>query len=328
MATQDKNIIPPASLAELKAYYMMNSQKNILMSVELIHIMRLLKNHDIKALAFKGPALAQMTYKDITLRQYVDLDILIKKEDIYKIYNLLKAEGYKRFLDIAPAQEKVYIQYAHDVELIHPKKGIHLEMHWSFLDEDYPMQVNLENFWKESQEIQLNGYPISTFSNENLIVYLSIHGSKHLWESIAWVKDIDLLIRKNEIDWEQVIEKTDGTGFEKMVYLGLFLNASLFNTPLPNTIQKKIAKYPQMKQLSVFIFESWSQPKSIVEKTATMLKFFPGSKEKFIYLHKIIFKPSFNEYQHIDLPKGMYWGYYFVRPYLLLKKYFTADKTT
>ena len=51
----------------------------MLMSAELIRIMKLLEKNDIKALAFKGPVLSQMVYGDITLRQYVDLDVLIRK---------------------------------------------------------------------------------------------------------------------------------------------------------------------------------------------------------------------------------------------------------
>jgi len=325
ISAQDNTAIPHNFLNDLKAHYMSISQRNMLMSGELIRIMKLLRENHIEALAFKGPALSQMAYGDITLRQYVDLDVLTRKKDIYKIDALLKAQGYERLLSITPTQEKVYIQYAHDLGLIHKQKGVHFEMHWSFLDEDYPMQVDLEDFWKETQEVKLNSYPVSTFSNENLIVYLSIHGSKHLWERIEWIKDIDLLIRKNDIDWEKVIDKTNGTGFEKMVYLGLFLNASLFNTPLPDLIQKEIAKYPQMEQLSTFIFKSWATPKSTFQKTTAMLKLFPGIKEKTIYLHKVILKPSFNEYWYVDLPKGFYWGYYLVRPYLLLKKYLSKS---
>ena len=310
-------------LTELKAHYMSISQRNMLMSAELIRIMKLLEEHDIEALAFKGPTLSQMAYGDITLRQYVDLDVLTHKKDIYKIDSLLKSHGYKRLLTLTPAQEKIWIKYAHDMGLVHHTKNVHFEMHWSFLDEDYPMQVDLEDFWKETQEVNLNGHTIPTFSNENLLVYLCIHGSKHLWERIEWIKDIDLLIRENTIDWEKVIEKTNGTGFEKMVYLGFSLSTFLLNTPLPTFIQNEIHKYKQLNTISTFILESWNNPKSTFQKTSTIIKLFPGVKEKLIYLHKIIFKPSFNEYWFINLPKGLYWGYYLVRPYLLFKKYFT-----
>jgi len=74
-----------AFLSKLKTQYMIIAQRNMLMSAELIRIMQLLEKNSIEALAFKGPALSQMAYGDITLRQYTDLDILVKKEDIYKI---------------------------------------------------------------------------------------------------------------------------------------------------------------------------------------------------------------------------------------------------
>ena len=328
LSLENDSIVPVEFLTELKAHYMRISQRNMLMSAELIRIMKLLEENNIEALAFKGPTLSQMAYGDITLRQYVDLDVLTRKEDIYKIDALLKAQGYERLLHITPTQEKVYMQYAHDLGLIHKQKGIHFEMHWSFLDEDYPMQVDLEDFWKNTQKISINGHDISTFSNENLLYYLCIHGSKHLWERIEWIKDIDLLVRTNEINWEKVMERSESTGFEKMVYLGFSLSASLFSTPLPQIIHDQIAKHQQLNTLSKFVLENWKIPQSTFAKTSAMLKLFPGIKQQVIYLHKIILKPSFNEYWFIDLPKGLYWGYYLVRPYLLIKKYFTKrDKT-
>lgn len=312
-------------VTELKPYYMSIVQRNMLMTSELIKIMDLLRKNSIEALAFKGPALAQMVYEDITLRQYSDLDVLTRKENIYKIDSLLKAYGYKRLLTLTPIQEKVWIKYAHDMGFIHKQKGVHFEMHWSFLDEDYPLQVDLEDFWKETHEVKLNGHPIPTFSNENLLYYLCIHGSKHLWERIEWVKDLDLLIQNENIDWDALTSKAEVSGFEKMVYLGLSLSASLFATPLPQTVQEKIAKYPQLSSLSDFVLESWQTPKSTFEQTSAMIKLFPGIKEQLIYLHKVILKPSFNEYWYVDLPKRFYWGYYLVRPYLLIKKYFSRS---
>jgi len=48
------------SLNELKAHYQNIVQRNMLMSAELILIMKLLEENDIEALAFKGPTLSQM----------------------------------------------------------------------------------------------------------------------------------------------------------------------------------------------------------------------------------------------------------------------------
>ncbi|UPT76862.1 nucleotidyltransferase family protein [Sulfurovum sp. XGS-02] len=312
-------------LIELKAHYMSISQRNMLMSAELIRIMKLLEDNGIEALAFKGPTLAQQVYGDITLRQFGDLDVLIKKEDIYKIDDLLQSHGYKRLLTLTPVQEKIWIKYAHDLGLIHSQKGTHFEMHWSFLDEDYPMQLNLDSYWNNLQKIEINGKKIPTFSSENLLVYLCIHGSKHLWERIGWIKDIDLLIKNYEIDWERINEISKNTNFERMIYLGLLLSNELFDTPLPSDINTQIQRVPKIDIVSKFILESWNIPKSTFAKTSAKLKLFTKTKEQIIYLHKVILKPSFNEYWFIDLPKGLYWVYYLVRPYLLLKKYFSKS---
>ena len=312
-------------LTSFRAAYQAIAQRNMMMSAELIRIMRLLEENGIEAVAFKGPVLAQMAYGDITLRQYADLDILVRKEDIYRVDSLLRDQGYERLLELTEAQERVWIKFAHDMGLICRRRKIHFEMHWSLLDEDYPLQIDLEDFWRKRQAVPVNGNAIPAFSTENLLYYLCIHGSKHLWERIEWIKDIDLLLRGNEVDWRDILRRSKDTGFEKMVYLGLLLSTSLFDTPLPQNIQKHIAQYQQLNALSEFVFESWRMPKSTFAKTSAMLKLFPGPKERMIYLHKIILKPSFNEYWALDLPKGFYWGYYLLRPYLLLKKYLTKN---
>ncbi|MEA1954190.1 MAG: nucleotidyltransferase family protein [Campylobacterota bacterium] len=307
-------------LLKLQSHYKTISQRNMLMSAELIYLIKLFAKHNIDALAFKGPTLAQMAYGDITLRQFGDLDILIKKEDIDKIDILFKKSGYQHLLPLTSVQTSVRLKYAKDLSFIHPSKGIHLEMHWAFLNQNYPIQMDLENFWLETQEVKLNGNTMLTFSNENLLVYLAIHGSKHLWERIIWLKDIDLFIQRNEINWGKLINKVSETGFEKMVYLALHLNVILFQTALPASIRNEIKKYPQVVQLSHFIFESWITQKNSFQTTYMQTKLLPGLKAKFIYLRTRLLQPSLDEYLYINLPKGLQWGYFLIKPYRLIKK--------
>ena len=322
---EDHPDTPSNLLNELKVQYLHIAQKNILMSAELLRIMKLFQENGIKALAFKGPTLSEMAYGDITLRQYGDLDILTKKEDLRKINALLRNEGYTHLFSLTAIQESMWIKHMHDIGFYQPKKGIHLEIHWSFLDEDYPIPLPLKRFWEEHQDIKLNGHTITTFSNENLLMYLCIHGSKHLWERIEWIKDIDLLIQNRKIDWETFIKITEKSGFEPMIYLGLSLTVLLFHTPLPEERKREIFKYQHSNSTSQFILESWESPKSTFQNTKGMLTLFPSTRTKILYLHKVIFKPSRNEYLFMDLPKGLYWVYYLVRPYLLLKKYLLKD---
>ncbi len=317
-------------LADLKSAYTQIAQRNMLMSAELIRIMKLLEENDINALAFKGPALSQLAYGDITLRQYVDLDILVKRKDIYTIDKLLKDKSYQRVYALSTSQEKVWIKHAKDIGFYHPKSNVHLEMHWALLENDYPMQLDLDDIWKNKQEIDINGKKIKTFGTEDLLLYLCIHGSIHLYERIEWVKDIDLLVQSQDIDWEIVNQKVNDSGFKTMFYLGLHLSNTLFKTKLPKFILEHISQEKKLVTITTYILNSWQSQtldtmNGIIQQAHIKLKLFPGFKEKINYLHKIILKPTFNEYWFVDLPKGLYWGYYLVRPYLLLKKYFSKS---
>jgi hypothetical protein len=93
--THVADFMPEESLAELRQLNTHIVMQNMYMSAELVRILALLNKNGIQALAFKGPALSQLAYGDIALRQYVDLDILIRKQDIAKSIALLVQDGYQ-----------------------------------------------------------------------------------------------------------------------------------------------------------------------------------------------------------------------------------------
>ena len=89
------DIIPKACLAEFKQQNRHVVAQNLYMSAELLRIATLLQEKGINVLSFKGPVLSSLAYGDIALRQYVDLDILIKKQDIVSAIAFLTEDGYR-----------------------------------------------------------------------------------------------------------------------------------------------------------------------------------------------------------------------------------------
>jgi len=308
-------------LIELKSSYAQIAHRNMLLSAELIRMMNLCKAHGIQALCFKGPTLACMIYSDITLRQFADLDILIDEEQRKKIEALLLDHGYKHVYAMTTAQDKVWYSHVKDMAFIHPDKDICVEVHWQLLDRDYPLALDIPRFWEKSKLISFKGNMLRTFGNEDLLIYLCIHGSKHLWERLGWIKDIDLMVRTQDIDWNVVNEYVTSRHFERMTYLGLHLARQLFGTPLPEHILAKMELEKKTEVLERSVFHNWEKPQGMLSSTVTMIKFFPKLSMKLQYLFKVIFKPSQKEYRFIDLTQNFYWVYYLIRPFLLLKKY-------
>ena len=72
----------------MKQHYMDIVKQNMLMTSELIKVLKILEENNIEAISFKGPVLSQLAYGDVVSRQYCDLDILINIKDFESVVNL------------------------------------------------------------------------------------------------------------------------------------------------------------------------------------------------------------------------------------------------
>lgn len=68
------------------------------------------------------------------------MDVLVEKEEIFKIENLLKNK-YKRALKLTSSQEDTWFKYAHDLGLIH-ENGVNIEIHWLMFDSNHPINLS------------------------------------------------------------------------------------------------------------------------------------------------------------------------------------------
>lgn len=300
-------------------------KQNMLMTSELIKIMKLLKENTIEAIAFKGPTLSHIAYGDITLRQYSDLDILLRKEDIYKVYKLLE-DKYSRSLKLKTSQEETWFKYAHDLGLSNNKNGVYIEFHWAMLDNDHPISLKSINFFENINSQTIQNTKLNIISNEKFLVYLCIHGAKHLFERVEWVVDIDKFIISQEICWDEVFELIKDDNSIRFFLLGLYMSNTLYLTPIDDRFKNLFDE--DIISISNHIFNIWNKDIVFNNKNNLihMLKLFTSSQDKLKYLHKIYLKPTFTEYWYITLPKPLYFLYYPLRQYLLIKKYLFDKK--
>lgn len=74
-------------------YYDILKKINIRM-LELNRILKLTQQNNIDTILLKGLALSEIIYNDIYARQFGDIDLLVKEDDIEKMYYLLNDIGY------------------------------------------------------------------------------------------------------------------------------------------------------------------------------------------------------------------------------------------
>ncbi|WP_042203924.1 nucleotidyltransferase domain-containing protein [Nitratifractor salsuginis] len=305
-------------LIELKPRYFAIVQRNILMSAELIKIFRLLRENDIEVLAFKGPTLAQIAYGDITLRQFGDLDILIHRKDFRKIASQMTEKGYEpRFPIETFTGDKVMFEMNNDCPFYDRKRGLAIEIHWDFFRKLALSTQKLQP-WEETAQVTINGSAIPTLRYETHLLYHSLHGSKHIWERMCWIVDIDRFIRNvPDLDWDDIIDRAKELGALRMFLLGPALARYFFNTPLPEKIEK-LCRQARFDNLIAFVVDEFKWENPTPEDSLVKLKKVIALRDNLYYktftLLEFLFRPGINERRTIVLADNLFWLYWPLRP--------------
>jgi len=306
-------------LSEFKAHYMRISQRNMLMSAELIRIMKLLKENNSEALAFKGPALAQIAYGDISLRQYSDLDIFIHKSDFRALAKKMLDKGYESLYPIETfTGDKVMFEINNDSPFYDKKRGLAIEIHWDFFRK---LALPTKKFspWNDTQTISINGHAVQTLSHETHLLYHSLHGSKHVWERLEWIVDIDRLIRSvPTLNWDKILKMAKDMGAQKMFLLGIALAQRYFQTPLPENILI-LCKNSKLKPFIAYVEAEFSSDDPATEDSLVKWSKVVGLRDNMYYkvltVLEFLFRPGINERRTVILPDFLFWLYWPLRPF-------------
>ena len=67
---------------------------------------------------------------------------------------------------------------------------IDVELHWDIMPEDFPFHSDLKGIWKRCGSLSFGGANVTTLSPEDLLLFLCVHGSRHLWLRLQWLCDV------------------------------------------------------------------------------------------------------------------------------------------
>jgi hypothetical protein len=182
---------------------------------------------------FKGPALAITAYGNVALRQFCDLDLFLRQEDVPSAIRILVSENY-RLNKFEEEQILALLDHKKDFQLIHKDGEVVLEIHWRLVGKRFPFSLEIDELWGRLETVRVSGTPVSSFPPEEMILYLAVHGSKHLWERLIWVADVAQMINRNpDLDWERLAKLAEIHGCRRMVNLALVLAYELLGAGVP-----------------------------------------------------------------------------------------------
>jgi len=156
------HLLPAQTLRALRLRYQDNACKTLWFTAELARIVTHLESAGIKVLPYKGPTLAETLYGEVTRRQFGDLDVLIRPEDVTKAKAALRDLGYKTEIDLAPHIEKAYVDTGYEYSFSSAQGSNLLELQWRILPRFYSIDFNVADLFERADEISLGGDSIVT----------------------------------------------------------------------------------------------------------------------------------------------------------------------
>jgi hypothetical protein len=178
------------------------------------------------------------------------LDFLVQQDHLLRARDLLLSRGYQLSVK-SDGGDVVRQNSQYEVGLVLAHAGIHVELKWDIINRYFSVPMDMTALWTRLKPDFIDGREIYTFSPEDTLLILCIHGTKHLWASLMWVTDISELIQANPgLNWQWLWDHSNTLGSRRMLSLGLSLARDLLGTSLPKKVERQVEADPSVKRLT------------------------------------------------------------------------------
>lgn len=320
--------IPPAVIKALLSKYSTNVINMLRLSSELEKINKEFLDHNVQSLLLKGPVLALMLYGDLSLRTSKDLDILVSPHHVTQAEEILIRLGYETEEKDQDAID-IWRRKQHHISYVHPVLLTQVELHWR-MSLELP-GASFEDLWERRVTVALSSSPINYLGNEDLLVYLVSHGSRHGWFRLRWLYDIDRMMSKDMINIKKLKQIYKSDGGQHLAGQSLLLTSKLFSTRLPDQLEilthnkrsQKLA-YSALFFIKNKVDLSSDGDKSILGQHKHYLYSLMTWKQKLSLIIDYLY-PSPKDVLLLPLPKSLHFLYFPLRPFLWLWRSLRKD---
>jgi hypothetical protein len=324
--------VPEPARRYLEVEFQANAQRTLLLTGELIKLHRLLREHGIPAIPFKGPILASSLYGNLSLRPFSDLDILFRRQDLLRAKDLLVSRGYHPWIQLTRAQERAHLRSHCAYGVRREGDEFEVSLQWGLtLRKHLSIPIDFQRLLHRGEPVTLGGATLPHLPPEELLVFLCVHGSRHLWQMLKWITDVAELIRaRPSLDWDWLLNTARSTGSVRRVHLGLILAHGLLGAVLPEAILRQVKRDEPALALSVEVRQQlFNDPDDQAERErmkewSFWFRMMERWRDRVGAGAHLVSTPTLDDWSFLPLPTALFSLYYFTRPIRLAGKWARA----
>lgn len=220
-------LIPESLTNQLREQSAAILRQNLFRLGHLIHVLELLNAHRIRAIPYKGPAVAALAYGNVGLRRFGDLDILVHPGDYFRARDLLLSDGCSLVDD-----------RGNECCLMDDTHGHEVDLHRALMPGRVPFDLDFDRCHARCQPVVVGGRQITTFSPEDTLLVLCVQlvkdasGTPPLF--LIKICDIAELLRAHPgMNWDDVVSEAGRLGGLGILSFGLSIARRFLRAPIP-----------------------------------------------------------------------------------------------
>jgi hypothetical protein len=209
------------------------------LTAELFRVLDRFATLGIGVLMTKGPVLSARCYGDPGLRQYTDLDLVLRDADVARATEAMMALNYEPKVPL-----KAIEAGKAPGEYVFSQRGTKLlvELHTERTFRYHPRPLSVENLFARRALVRFDGHDVPALSTEDELLLICIHGAKHFWERLMWIADVAALVSRQSIDWDRAMSAAREVQAQRMLRVGLLLAANVTGARLPSRVLEELLR--------------------------------------------------------------------------------------
>lgn len=237
------------SFAPLRAAFVENGVRALHLTGELANVSAILEAAGVTPLAYKGPALAMQAYGDAALRDYSDLDLVVRGEELAAAGAAMAASGFQELTEASGEERAALLRDGHHLRF--RREGVLVEVHWRFGKPHFGFTEEVSGLWGRAETVDVRGRCVRVLSTPDHLLALAIHSSNALWASLdGTVCMVRLAARVAPDAWPEVAERAREWRCDEALRVSLLLGEHMLGAAYPRELAGALPATPGTRRLA------------------------------------------------------------------------------
>jgi hypothetical protein len=322
-AAREGEAVPGELLAYLQRQQMAIAAHNVRATAILRRLQRLAESAGIRLVPIKGPALAALAYGSTSLRQFEDLDLLVRPDEMERMVGLLEGEGYALHAIPPWADRTRYGAWLQDWVLQKPGDVPPLDLKPVLISHTLSEPSSAEWMAASCRELSTGeGHALLAPGPEAMLLAVCVDGANEMWPKLSSVADAAaLLFRFPDADWPGLLKGAARFGHRRSVLVGAQLANLLLDCPLPGPVRDAAGRDSATRRLAELaaaqLAGGGAPCAGVVRPSGFAFQTRDRWRDRIRFVRRLLFVPGAADLHQIALPIHLYPLYSCMRPFRL-----------